>query len=113
MKIKKPLQLLLFIILATSVSSCGIDVLTCETSPDGKTEACAYTKRFGDHNTYLTLTEKQSGKEIKIMKIKDVIPIAFRWVGSAELNVELPNQDQVEHLNQSVMGVKVNVVQQK
>jgi len=114
MKIIKPIQLLLLICIAVALSSCGVDVLTCETSPDGKMEVCAFTKRIGDHNTYVTLTEKQSRKEMKIMKTKNVNPISFRWVDSGELYVEgIPNQSQVEYVKQGVMGVKVNIVPQE
>ncbi len=110
----KKLNLLICMGLSAFITSCGIDVLTCETSPNGKTEACAYTKRIGDDNTYVTLTAKQTGKEVKIMKVKNVIPISFQWTGNAELNVEgIPDQNQVEYLNQGVMGVKINVVPQR
>ena len=106
--------MLLFISLAVSISSCGTDILTCETSPDGRTDACAYTKRIGDDNTYVALTEKKTGKEMKIMKIKNVCPISFRWVESGELYVEgIQDENQVEYLKQGVMGVKVNIVPQK
>ncbi len=113
-KITKPLQLLQCIALAASMSACGTDILTCETSPDGQTDACAYTKRIGGNNTFVALTDKKTGNEIKIMKIKNVCPISFRWVESGQLYVEgIPNQNQVEYLKQDVMGVKVNIVPQK
>jgi hypothetical protein len=76
-------------------------------------EACAFTKRIGDHNTYVELKEKQGGKEIKIIKIRNVSPVSFRWIGNTELNIEVRNQDQVEYLNQRAMGVKFNVILQK
>lgn len=112
-KITKPFLPLLFFSLTVSIASCGTDILTCETSPDGRTDACAYTKRFGDDNTYVSLTETKTRKEMKIMKIKNVHPIYFRWGESGELYVEgIPAQSQVEYLKQDVMGVMVKIVPQ-
>jgi hypothetical protein len=98
------------IIAATVLTACGLDPLTGDDSPDKNKIAMAYTYRFGNSNTYVSIDYKDSRRSINIMKLRGVVPISFKWETDKELIVYVPSKSLiVRTYKDSVDGITIKV----
>ena len=107
---KTTLHIIIFVVIATALVACGLDPLTGDDSPDKNKMALAYTYRFGNSNTYVSIDYKESRKSIKIMKLRGVVPISFKWETDKDLIVYVPSKSLIERTyKDSVDGITVKV----
>jgi hypothetical protein len=107
------LHILVGLIIAAILSSCGTDPLTGEESPDKSKIAFAYTKRIGDSNTYISIYYNHNKKEINVLKLKGTVPVSFKWINEKELNVYVPDKSLIEDVNTAFEDIKMNVIEEK
>ena len=101
------------IIIVLLLNSCGADPLTVEDSPDRNKTAVAYTYSLGNSNTYVSIYYNRDKKETDVLKLKGLVPIAFKWVNDKELNVYLPNKSLIMYANKTLNDVKLNLIEEK
>jgi len=101
------------IIIVLLLNSCGADPLTVEDSPDRNKTAVAYTYSLGNSNTYVSIYYNRDKKETDVLKLKGIVPIAFKWVNDKELNVYLPNKSLIMYANKTLNDVKLNLIEEK
>jgi len=104
------IPLIALIITVTVLTACGLDPLTGDDSPDKNKIALAYTYKFGNFNTFVSVYYKEPRKSIKIMKLRGVVPITFKWITDKELIVYVPNKSLIERTyKDSADGITINV----
>ena len=92
------------IITAMLLPACGLDPLTGEDSPDNNKIALAYTYRFGNSNTYVSIDYKDTRRSFKIMKLHGIVPVSFTWKSDKELIVHLPSKSLIEKTYRESLG---------
>jgi len=102
-------KIIISILFVLILVSCGVDVLTGIKSPDKSKIVMAYTKRVGISRTYVSIEEK-TGKNKKILLIcKGIIPISFKWIDNKELNINIPNNINIEKKDLKYKKIKINL----
>lgn len=97
-------------IFAAFLTSCGTDPLTGEESPDKSMIVMAYTKRFGDSSTFVSIEDKNENKEKVLIKFEKLIPVGFKWVSSTELNIYAPETTSMSKIDLEYKNLKINLV---
>ncbi len=100
-------------LIAVTLSACGIDPLTYEDSPNMRMTAIAYVYRVGDSDTYISISFRDKKREVKVLKLKGTVEISFKWVSNGELNIYIPDRSLVRNMQSSFEGIKINVIEEK
>jgi len=107
-----PRHIVMFIMVAV-LSACGIDPLTGNDSPDKSKIAMAYAYRIGDSNTYVSIDYSRDRKSTRIIKLRGIVPVSFKWVTDKELIIYVPNKSLIERMYKgSVDDIKINLVEE-
>jgi hypothetical protein len=106
-------KLTIFLIMTAILASCGMDPLTADDSPDKSKSAIAYTYRFGNSNTYVSVYDKANNNKISIMKLHGTVPVSFKWSNDKELIVYIPNKSLIENLSTNTGNLKIDVLEEK
>ena len=98
------------IIFGALLISCGTDPLTREESPDKSMIVMAYTKRFGDSSTCVSIEDKNENKKKVLIKFEKLIPVGFKWVSNTELNIYAPETTSMSKIDLEYKNLKINLV---